>query len=66
MIFQALELLRPHWPHRHLQPHWPQQPRQPFFIKKLPNPDGVIIPGTKMTTTGLFCGMDHQKNPIFP
>ena len=39
---------------RPLQPHWPQQPQQPYFLKKLPNPDFVIITGNKMTNTGHF------------
>ena len=41
----------PHWP---LQPHWPQQPPQPNFIKALPDFDGWIIPGTKITNTVPF------------
>ena len=54
VIFQALEPLQPHWPHRPLQPHWAHQHLQPYFIKKLPNSDGSIIPGTKMTNWSLF------------
>ena len=30
----------------------------------VPDPDGWIIPGTKMTNTGLFCVMDHQKSNL--
>jgi hypothetical protein len=63
VIVQALELLQSHWHHRHQQPLWPQQHLQPYIIKELLNPDGWIIPGTKMTNTGcFFCGMDHQKS----
>ena len=51
-IFQTLELLQPHWPHRPLQPHWPLLPQKPYFTKKLSDPDGWIIPGIKMTNTG--------------
>ena len=35
-----------------LQPHWSQQPLNPYFLKELP--DGLIIPGTKMTNTDPF------------
>ena len=50
---------------RPLQPHWPLQPLQPYFTKKtLPDPDGWIIPGTKMTNTGPFCGVDDQKSNL--
>ena len=65
VIFQALELLQPHWPHRPLQPHWPLQPLKPYFTKKLPDPDGWIIPGTKMTNTGPFLWNGSSKILIF-
>ena len=42
----------PLWPHRPQQPHRPHWPPQPYFIKKLPNSDGLIIPGIEMTNTG--------------
>ena len=51
VIYQALEPLQPLWP---LQSHWPQQPQQPYFTKELPDPEGLIITGTKMTNTGPF------------
>ena len=51
---QTLEHLQPHWPQQPLQPLWPHQPLQPYFIKELPEPDGWIIPDTKMTNTGPF------------
>ena len=54
VIFQALEPLQPQRPQRPLQPHWPHQPLQPYFIKRIPDPDGWIIPSTKMTNTGPF------------
>ena len=34
VIFQALELLQPNWPHRPLQPHWPLQPQKLYFTKQ--------------------------------
>ena len=62
VIFQALEPLQPQWPQQPQQPRWPQWPQQPHFIQELPEPDGWIIPGTKMTSTSVFCWMDHQKS----
>ena len=53
--------LQPHWPHRLWQPHGPKQPLQLYIIKELPDPNPWIILGTKMTNTGLFCGLNHQK-----
>ena len=52
VIFQALEtspasLMSVAW-----QPHWPQQPLKPNFLKKLPDPDGLIITVSKKTITG--------------
>ena len=49
VIFQTLETslqLRP------LQPHWPQQPLKPNFLKKVPDHDGLIINGNKITNNG--------------
>ena len=54
MIFQALEPLQPQQPHRPLLPLWPQQPLKPYLIKKLPDLDDWIVPGTKMTNAGPF------------
>ena len=65
VIFQALELLQPHWPHRPLQPHWPLQPQKPYFTKKLPDPNDWIIPGTKMTNTGPFLWNGSSKTKLF-
>mgnify|MGYP001176564651 CR=1 FL=1 len=48
------EVLISHWSYWPLQPQWPQQPLKPYFIKKLPDPDDWIIPGTKMTNAGPF------------
>ena len=48
-----------------LQPHWPQQPLQPNFLKKHPDPDGLIITGTKMTNVGNFLWNGSSKNSIF-
>ena len=56
VIFKTLESLQPQWslqPQQHLQTH---------FIKNITGCDGWIIPGTKMTNTGTYCGMDHQKS----
>ena len=51
VIFQSLEHLQLQWPQQPQQPQWLQWPRQPHFIKKLTDPDGLIIPGTNMTNT---------------
>ena len=61
MIFQALEPLQPQQPHRPLQPQWPQQPLKPYFIKKVPDLDNWIVPGTKMTNTGPFLWNGSSK-----
>ena len=33
-----------------------------YFLTKHPDPDGLIINHTKMTNSGHFFGMDHQKS----
>ena len=65
MIFQALEPLQPQRPHRPLQPQWPQQPLKPYFIKKLPDLDDWIVPGTKMTNAGPFLLNESSKIQFF-
>ena len=60
-IFQALESLQPQLPWQPLQSQWPQWPQRPHLIKNLADPDGSMIPSTKMNNTDPFCGMDHQK-----
>ena len=65
VIFLALENLQPHWPHRPGKPQWPQQPLQPYIIKELPDPNGWIIPGTKMTNTGPFLWIGSSKIQFF-
>ena len=65
VIFLALENLQPHWPHRPWKPHWPQKPLQPYIIKELPDPNGWIIPGTKMTNTGPFLWNGSSKIQFF-
>ena len=74
VIFQALEPLQPQWPQQPQQPQWPQWPqqhqwpiwpRQPHFIKKFTDPDGWIIPGTKMTNTCLFLWNGSSKIQFF-
>ena len=57
--------MKPHWPHQPLQPHWPQQPLQPYFLKKLPDPDGLIINDMKMTNIGPFL-WNESKIQITP
>jgi hypothetical protein len=48
-----------------LQPHWPKQPLEPYFLKKLPDPDSLIINGIKMTSILLiFCEVVHQKSEL--
>ena len=32
----------------------PQMPLQPYFLKKLPNPDDLVINGIKVTNSGRF------------
>ena len=59
---QTLEHLQPHWP---LQPLWTYQPLQPYIIKELSDPDGCIIPGTKMTNTGPFLWNGSSKIQFF-
>ena len=62
VIFQALELLQAHWPHRPLQPHWPLQPQKPHFTKNFL----ILMVGSslapKWPILAPFCGMDHQKS----
>ena len=48
-----------------LQPQWPQQPLKPYFIKKLPDPDDWIIPGTKITNAGPFLWNGSSKIQFF-
>jgi hypothetical protein len=64
-IFQTLEPLQPQWPPKPQQPPWPQWPLQPHFIKNITDCDGWIIPGTKMTNTGLFLGNGSSKIQFF-
>ena len=49
--FPALTILQPLWPHRPQQPHWPHWSQLPYFIKELPDSDGLIISGTKKTNS---------------
>ena len=65
VIFQALEPLQPQWPQQPQQPQWPQWPQQPHFIKKITDPDGWIIPGTKMTNTCPFLLNGSSKPQFF-
>ena len=65
VIFQALEPLQPQWPQQPQQPRWAQWPQQPHFTKELYEPDGWIIPGTKMTSTGPFSWDGSSKIQFF-
>ena len=65
VIFQALKPLQPHWPHRPLQPRWPLQPQKPYFTKELPDSDGWIILGTKMTNSCQFLWNSSSKIQFF-
>ena len=65
VIFQAFKPLQPQWPQQPQQPRWPQWPQQPHFTKELPEPDGWIIPGTKMTSTGPFLWDGSSKIQFF-
>ena len=65
VIFQALEtspasLMSVAW-----QPHWPQQPLKPNLLKKLPDPDGLMITGTKITITVNFLWNGSSKIQFF-
>ena len=53
VIFTALELLLSQWP------------QQPHFNKGLPESDGWIIPGTKMTNTGPSLRNEESKFQFF-
>ena len=64
-FFKSLWPLQPPWPHQPLRPQWPLQPQMPFFTKKLPGPDGWIIPGTKMTNTVSLLWNNSSKIQIF-
>ena len=63
--FKALESLQPQWPQQPQQPQWPQWPQQPNFIKKITDPDGWIISGTKMTNTCPFLWNGSSKIQFF-
>ena len=65
VIFQALESLQLQWTQQPQQHRWPQWPQQPNFTKELPGPDGWIIPGTKMTSTGPFLWDGSSKIKFF-
>ena len=65
VIFQALDPLQPQWPQQPQQLRWPQWPQQPHFTQELPEPDGWIIPGTKMTCTGPFLWDGSSKIQFF-
>ena len=65
VIFQALKPLQPHWPHRPLRPRWPLQPQKPYFTKELPDSDGWIILGTKMTNSCQFLWNSSSKIQFF-
>ena len=68
VIFEALKPLQPQWPQQPQQPQqprWPQWPQQPHFTKKFPEPDGWIIPGTKITSAGPFLWDGSSKIQFF-
>ena len=65
VMLQAVEPLQPQWPQQPRQPQWPQWPHQPHFIKKCTDPDGSMIPGTKMTNTGPFLWNGSSKIQLF-
>ena len=65
VIFQALEPLQPQWPWQPQQPQWPQWPQQSHFIKKITDPNGSMILGTKMTNTGPFLLNGSSKIHFF-
>ena len=59
------EPLQPHWPQQPRKPHWPHQPHQAYFLQEIPDHDGLIIPGTKMTNTGPFLWNRSSKIQFF-
>ena len=65
VIFQALKPLQPQWPQWPQQPQWPQWPRQPHFIKKSTDLDGLIIPGTQITSASPFLWHGLSKIQFF-
>ena len=65
VIFQALKPLQPQWPQWPQKPQWPQWPQQLHFIKKITRPDGLIIPGTKMTNISPFLWTGSSKLQFF-
>ena len=65
VIFQAIEPLQPQQPHWPLQPLWPQRPLKPYFIKKRPDLDNCIVPGTKMNSAGPFLSNQSSKIQFF-
>ena len=52
-------------PKKPLQPHWPHQPHQPYILQEIPDHDGLIVPGTKMTNTGPFLWNGSSKIQFF-
>jgi hypothetical protein len=65
VIFPTLEPMQPKCPLQPQQPPWPQFPLQPHFIRKVTDPDVLIISGTKMTNTGTLLVELIIKNPNF-
>ena len=65
VIFQALKPLQPQWPQWPQQPQWPQWPQQPHFIKKITDPDGLIISRTQLTNTSPFLWNGSSKIQFF-
>jgi hypothetical protein len=59
VIFQALK------PHRPLRPRWPLQLQKPYFTKELPDSDGWIILGTKMTNSCQLLWNSSSKIQFF-
>ena len=65
VIFQPLKPLQPQWPQWPQQPRWPQWPQQPHCIKKITDPDGLIISSTQMTNTSPFLWNGSSKIQFF-
>ena len=65
VVIQALKLLQPQWPQRPQQPQWPQWPQQPHSIKKITDPDDLIIPSTQMTNTSPVLWNGSSKIQFF-
>ena len=64
VVFQASKLLQPQWPQQPQQPQCPKWPQQAHSIKKITDPNDLIIPSIQMTNTGPFLWNRSSKIQI--